>query len=197
MLGDPARGQIKRLLDQGTDDPQGPLVAKHLVPAFGCIAVNDLSSRIRSIAEKSLGLDFDSVMIFDRPPTNLIDLALTRFEIAGSFFEAEQRFANCVRPMFPYLDISHIHRILDSVLSNDQIWSAFRTPSHITSLFNFLHESDENLIRADKWRAFWSELTETHGSVADGSVADGYQDLRDALAHSQVISVAPIEKPQP
>ena len=192
MLADPARGQIKRLLDQGANNPQSSLVPKHLVPAFGCIAVNDLSSGIRSIAEKARGLDFDSIMIFDRPPTNLIDLALTRFENAGSFFDAEHRFANYVRPMFRYLDISHIHRILDAVLSNGQILAAFRTPSNITSLLNFLHESDENLIRADKWRAFWRELTETPGYVADG-----YQDLRDALAQSQIISVAPIEKPQP
>jgi hypothetical protein len=118
--------------------------------------------------------DADTVVIFERPPPQLIIYLLERFTRASSFRSAEHLLDCCVWPLLEYLDNEDVERLLEAAASNDQIWDAGGMQERMAKLFKWLQ--GQRRAEAEPWARFWVAL---QSNLSAGSTQ--YQALREAL----------------
>jgi hypothetical protein len=113
-----------------------------------------------------------SVLKYERPAP-YVDEAISRFEKAKGFRNAEALLDGLVLPLATSLEARHIERICDAFLANPQIRLAIAVPSHLIRLLN----ATENL--AESARPSWQKVYAA--SIEEGDAYPTETPLRKAL----------------
>lgn len=124
--------------------------------------------------------DNQKITVVSKAPQPLFgEEAVSLYEGAASFREAERLGAKVVLPMAPHFGIKQLVSVFDAVLGNGQIYPAGGTDRILSEFVAALSErSDLDIVSVLDWSSFIASLTEMY---------DHYDELSETLAKNGLV----------